>query len=275
MLSENHISTLLSMDSWEIFSPFTANQPLANISAADKDITTHHNEYEILVALEGVYSYYYNGNCYCCKPGSIFLISPGLEHESYYTEIANPLTHMWMNVAKDSLIVGIGQITNNRMKSIFRSRVSYSDYTPKLEIFKIWNSLLKAPKTTPQNLLKLKLALHHLFLIIIQSKQLSISDHKNETMLRARNYIKEHFHQKIDILQLARKMGYSKFHFMRLFKECHTVTIHEYIDQQRLNRVKELLAVKTTQKEIALQLGFSSRTSFANWYAKYNTACCK
>lgn len=269
MLNENYISTLFNMDSWEIFSPFTANQPQTNASLVNKDITQHHNEYEILVGLEGVYSYYYNGNCYSCKPGSIFLISPMLEHESYYTEVSNSLTHMWMNVSKDSLIAGIGQIGNNRMKSIFRSKVSYSDYTPKLEIFKIWNSLLKARKVTPQDLFQLKLALCHLFFIIVQSRQLSVSDYKNETMLRARNYIKDHFLQKIDIRRLSRKMGYSKFHFMRLFKECHTVTIHEYIDQQRLNKVKELLANKTTQKEIALQLGFSSRTSFANWYAKY------
>jgi AraC-like DNA-binding protein len=270
MLSENYISTLLNIDSWEIFSPFTKQHPLENVSLTNKDITKHHNDYEILVGLEGIYPYYYNGACYCCKPGSIFLISPMLEHESYYTGVSNPLTHIWLNnVTQDSLLVGISKIINNKPKCIFRSKVSYSEYTPKLEIFKIWNLLLKAKKITPQDMLKLKLAICHLFYIIIQSKQLSNTDYKNEIMLQARDYIKEHFHQKIDISQLARKMGYSKFHFMRLFKECHAVTVHEYIDQQRLKRVNELLANKTTQKEIAFQLGFSSRTSFANWYAKH------
>jgi len=211
MLSENYISTLLNIDSWEIFSPFTTEHPLADASPINKDITKH-NGYEILIGLEGVYSYCYNGTCYSCKPGSIFLIPPMLEHESYYTETSNPLTHMWLHVFQDSLSVVIYQIINKKTKCIFRSKVSYSDYTPKLEIFKIWNSLLKAKKTTPQDLLKLKLAICHLFLIIIQSKQLSRDEYQSEIMQRARNYIKEHFCQKVDIRQLSRKMGYSKFH---------------------------------------------------------------
>ena len=268
MLSENCISTLLNMDSWEIFSPFTTKYPLTDMSLVNKDITKH-NDYEILIGLEGVYSYCYNGTCYSCKPGSIFLISPMLEHESYYTETSNPLTHMWINVTQDSLFVVVSQIINKKMKCIFRSKISYSGYTPKLEIFKIWNSLLNAKKTTPQNLLKLKLAICHLFLIIIQNRQLSLDEYQTEIMQRARNYIKKHFHQRVDIRQLSSKMGYSKFHFMRLFKQYHTVTVQEYIDQQRLKKVKHLLADKTTHKEIALQLGFSSRSSFANWYAKY------
>ncbi len=268
MLSENYISTLLNIDSWEIFSPFTTEHVLENVSLTNKDITKH-NGYEILIGLEGVYSYYYNGTCYSCKPGSIFLISPMLEHESYYTETSNPLTHMWMHVFQDSLGVVIYQIINKKTKCIFRSKVSYSDYTPELEVFKIWNSLLTAKKITPQDLLELKLAICHLFLIIIQSKQLSLDEYQAEKMQRARNYIKEHFCQKIDIRQLSSQMGYSKFHFMRLFKKYHTVTIQEYIDQQRLKKVKALLINKVTHKEIAHQLGFSSRSSFANWYAKH------
>jgi AraC-like DNA-binding protein len=267
MLSENHIFTLLNMESWEIFTPFLGDHSPADVPTLNKDVTKH-NDYEILVGLEGVYPYYYNDVCYDCKPGSIFLISPMLEHESYYTEIPNSITHMWMFVNEQSLIVSISQTHNEKLKDIFRSKVAYEDYTPKLKIYEIWNSLINAKKITPQNLLQFKLAICHLFLAIIESKQLSINEYQGEIMERTRNYIKTHFHQKIDIRHLARKMGYSKFHFMRLFKKYYTVTIQEYIDQQRLKKVECLLADKTTQKEMAHQLGFSSQSSFANWYGR-------
>ena len=268
MLSENYISVLLNIESCEIFSPFTTAPALPSVSIVNKDITMH-NSYEILVGLEGVYPYYYNGSCYSCKPGSIFLISPMIEHESYYTANLKPLTHMWMNVSPQSILVTVIIINDGKAKRTYRCNISYDDYTPKLKIYEIWNSLLAAKKIDYQKLLNLKLAICHLFLAIIESKQMSINEYQNEIMQRARNYIKEHFHKKIDLSNLASKMGYSKFHFSRLFKQYHTVTIQEYIDQYRLKEVNRLLADKATQKEIALQLGFSSRSSFANWYVKY------
>jgi AraC-like DNA-binding protein len=268
MLSEDYASILLNMESWEIFSPFTETHLEADVSSINKDITRHDN-YEILVGLEGVYPYYYNDNCYNCKPGSIFLISPMLEHESYYTESRSHLTHMWMNVNNESLLATVSSICDGKMKCFYRSKVVYQDYKPELEIYEIWNSLLNAKKITPQNMFKLKLAISHLFLVIIENKQLSINEYQNEIMQRARNYIKAHFRERINLNHLASKMGYSKFHFVRLFKQYHTVTVQEYIDQQRLKEVKTLSANKVTKKEIAYKLNFSSPSAFANWYAKY------
>ncbi len=268
MLSEEHASILLNMESWEIFSPFTETHLEADVSSINKDVTKHDN-YEILVGLEGVYPYYYNGNCYNCKPGSIFLISPMLEHESYYTESRNNLTHMWMNITNESLLATVSNISDGKMKCSYRCKVAYRDYKPKLKIYEIWNYLLNAKKITPQNMFKLKLAISHLFLAIIENKQLSINEYQNEIMERARNYIKAHFRERINLNHLASKMGYSKFHFVRLFRQYHTVTVQEYIDQQRLKEVKTLLANKVTKKEIAYKLNFSSPSAFANWYAKY------
>ena len=270
MLSEKYTSVLLNIDSWEIFSPFTTEHPLANVSHINKDITRHNNSYEILVGLEGIYPYYYNGNCYKCKPGSIFLISPMLEHESYYASVPYPLTHMWMNVSQKSMLVTVIDINEGKAKRTYRCRISYDDYTPRLKIYEIWNSLLNTKKISPKQLNSLKRAICQLFLIILESKQLSINEYQNEIMQRARGYIKEHFRERIDLNHLASKMGYSKFHFIRLFKQYHTVTVQEYIDQHRLREVKRLMADNLTQKEIAYKLGFLSRTSFANWYAKYS-----
>lgn len=268
MLHKDYIPVLLSINSWEVYAPFTQGRLRPGTSLGNKDVNMH-NDYEILVGLEGLYPYYYNGYCYDCKPGSIFLISPMLEHESYYTKAANSLTHMWLRVAEDSLLVTVSRINSGKIECIYRCKVSYQDYTPGLKFYKIWNSLLETEKITDQALLELKLALCHLFLAIIESDELTISKYRGEIMHRARNYIKNHFHQKLDIDGLAKKMGYSKFHFTRLFKRYHAVTVQEYVDQQRLKEVKRLLAENLTQKEIAYKLGFASRSSFANWYAKY------
>jgi AraC-like DNA-binding protein len=192
-----------------------------------------------------------------------------LEHESYYTEIKNSLTHLWMNIGEDSAFVAISRIENNKMKALFRSKIFYNNYEPKLKIYDQWNYLLYKPKVTSQDLFELKPALNHLFLAIIESRQLSINEYQDEIMYKARSYIREHFRQRINLDHLAVKMGYSKFHFIRLFKKYHTVTVQQYIDQQRIKEVKHLLSENVSKKEIAHYLGFASPSAFANWYAKY------
>lgn len=268
ILSENHASILLSMDSWELFTPFSDSCFLTNASMAKKNITIH-NDYEILVGLEGVYPYYFNGHCYNCRPGSIFLISPMLEHESFYTENSNILTHMWIGITDTFSWATVYRINAGKMKKLYSCKVSYENYMPEIKIYEVWNSLITAKKITPQQLFKLKLAICHLFLAIINNRQLSINEYQVEIMQHARNYIKEHFRQEINLGHLARKMGYSKFHFTRLFKEYYTVTVQEYIDQYRIKEVEKLLSKNIPKKEVAFQLGFSSPSAFSNWYKKY------
>lgn len=268
MLAENLASVMLNMSEWELFLPFTGNRFLADASLAEKDLTRH-NHYEILVGLEGAYPYYYHDHCYNCRPGSIFFISPMLEHESYYTSVAKQITHMWLSVAEDSLLASISQATPDTIKHIYKCKIVYNNYVPKLQLHAVWNSLLKTKKISDRNRFRLKLALHHLFLAIIESKPLSVNEYQGEIMQRARVFIKENFRRKIDLGHLAAKMGYSKFHFARLFKQYHTVTVQEYIDRQRLHEVDSLLTRRISKKEIAYRLGFSSPSAFSNWHVRY------
>jgi AraC-like DNA-binding protein len=256
------------MESWDIVSPYTQTQALNRDLPENIDITKH-NDYEILVGLKGVYPYYYNKACYSCNPGSIFLISPMIEHESYYSQASNKLAHLWIKVNEKYLLAAASDINNGKMKCFFRSKISYDNYVPGLKLYEIWSSLNGNKKNIQQNILKLKLALCHIFLAIIESKQLTINEYQDEIMECARDYIKSHFCQKISLSKLAAKMGYSKFHFARLFKEYHTVTFQEYINQYRLKETHRLLKENVSKKEIAFQLGFSSPSAFANWYSKY------
>ena len=268
MINEEYISILLNMDKWEIHAPFIETSPIENNSPANKDLTKH-NYHEILVGISGNYPYYFNGACYNCKPGSIFLISPMLEHESYYTDTPMKLKHMWMNFASDNLLAAVSEINGKKAKCLLKKKIEYKAYNPEIEILEIWNSLLKAKEVSPSALLRLKVAICRLFIAIINGKQMTNCEYQEEIMIRARAFIRENFMKRISLDYLANKMGYSKFHFINLFKRYHTVTVQEYIDQQRLKYVRTSLADKMSKKEIAHNLGFSSPSSFANWLSKY------
>lgn len=68
---------------------------------------------------------------------------------------------------------------------------------------------------------------------------------------------------------LAQLTGYSKFHFLRLFKQQTGLSIHAYIDQCRYQRVGAMQEEGRSQKEIAYALGFSCPAAFAHWMRRY------
>ena len=68
---------------------------------------------------------------------------------------------------------------------------------------------------------------------------------------------------------LAQVAGYSKFHFLRLFRQYKGQSVHEYVNQSRLRKVEALLAGGLALKAIAAELGFSCPAAFSRWYRPF------
>ena len=68
---------------------------------------------------------------------------------------------------------------------------------------------------------------------------------------------------------LARKAGYSKYHFCRLFKAAAGVSPWEYAMDLKLGRARELLlGTRLSVKEIAARLGFADPNYFSRRFAR-------
>ena len=83
------------------------------------------------------------------------------------------------------------------------------------------------------------------------------------------DYIKGNLHQKISIEQLAKLAFVSKSNFFRLFKYEIGISPNEYILQQRIQRVKELLKENQSIKEIAFATGFSDTNHLIKTFKTY------
>jgi len=68
-----------------------------------------------------------------------------------------------------------------------------------------------------------------------------------------------------DITYLAHMGGYSKYHFLRLFKRHTGQTVHEYINGCRLTKINTMRQKGLTNKEIASALGFSCTATYLRW----------
>ncbi len=65
---------------------------------------------------------------------------------------------------------------------------------------------------------------------------------------------------------IARSVGMSPFHFIRVFQAAFGVTPHRYRGRVRLERARYLLARGTSVTETCMQLGFSSLGSFSTLF---------
>jgi AraC-like DNA-binding protein len=81
---------------------------------------------------------------------------------------------------------------------------------------------------------------------------------------RARDRVDRDYAQPLDLDDLARTAGISKYHFHRLFTATYGVTPAAYLSRRRIERAQDLLrATNLTVTEVCYAVGFSSLGSFS------------
>lgn len=90
-----------------------------------------------------------------------------------------------------------------------------------------------------------------------------------DSVERARDYLTEHYNEKITLDDLAAKYAVSKFHFQKQFKHFIGYTPNEFLLQLRLTHAKELLR-QTDQpiSQIACDVGIQNVSHFINLFKK-------
>ena len=82
---------------------------------------------------------------------------------------------------------------------------------------------------------------------------------------RARDRIDRHYAESLDLEDLARTAGISKFHFHRLFTATYGRTPAAYLSERRIERAQDLLrATNLTVTEVCHAVGFTSLGSFSS-----------
>jgi AraC family transcriptional regulator len=83
----------------------------------------------------------------------------------------------------------------------------------------------------------------------------------SSTVDRVTAYISDLLNEEIKLIDLARLVHLSPYHFLRSFEQSLGVTPYQYILQQRLARAKLLLQTnELTIAEIATSVGFADRS---------------
>ncbi len=78
-----------------------------------------------------------------------------------------------------------------------------------------------------------------------------------------------HFAGPLNLDRVARQAHFSRFHFIRLFRQAYGQTPHQYLIRRRIAKAKELLAAgRLTVTEVCLAVGFQSLGSFSSLFTR-------
>ena len=86
---------------------------------------------------------------------------------------------------------------------------------------------------------------------------------------RARDHVDRNYREPLELDELARVAGVSKYHFVRCFEATYGETPIRYLTRRRIERAQDLLrTANLTITEICMLVGFSSLGSFSSRFTQ-------
>ncbi len=137
-----------------------------------------------------------------------------------------------------------------------------------LEIFTL--DLLKNVQNNLKASLLIHTILYELYTIsdnILKAK--NITPVQETVVNMTLKYIEKNYKNSLDIDTICNEVSFSKYYFCKLFKEHTGSTIHQYINEYRINKSKELLTYsKLSINAIATSVGFKNTLTFSRSFER-------
>jgi AraC-like DNA-binding protein len=87
-------------------------------------------------------------------------------------------------------------------------------------------------------------------------------------IIQAKLFIDKHFADNINLDNIAGEAFFSKFHFIRLFKNTYGKTPHQYLTSVRIDKAKQLLQTDISVRDVCFSVGFDSISSFTGLFKR-------
>ena len=86
---------------------------------------------------------------------------------------------------------------------------------------------------------------------------------------RARQFIDQSYDLPLDLKQISSQACFSRYHFLRLFRQTFNKTPHQYLVERRIEKAKELLTSADLRvTDVCFEVGFQSLGSFSSLFHK-------
>ena len=276
-------SDLLNLGHLKIVSSFFCDPAIAKRPAASADlkcrvVERHPERRGIKIVLDGECDMLLGSSIYHLLPGSAMLIGNGEAHQEFYPADTPPGRHLTILFMPEHLVYHPITLSGGRYR-IENHIGGFHHYDPTgvKSLLAAWDKFAGHPDAAEYRIgLSLLLQLRAVMLVQLSREIEAFDGYNTEKRNRLRigevmEYIDSQCGRDCSIATLAKLAGSSRTNFIRNFRRYAGCSVLEYVNRQRLLRLRSLLKASytTTQptplKECAKELGFSSPQSFVRW----------
>lgn len=240
-----------------------------------------HPELEINYVYEGTARYHIDYDFFNSTAGDIILIRPNGMHSIHPIPQKKHITDTFLfhldmigySTVDQVSIKYLQPLQNSTFKFIHRIQPSMDGYA---EIKAVLFQILKLSKNGGRHFeILLKANLNELMYLLyyhryVVRKNTEDSYRKDEKIRDLIDYINNHYQDELTIPFLANRMGYSKTHFMSVFKKQTGSSCTEFIIQVRLRKAcHALIDSHVPIIEIASLVGFKNLSNFNRQFKNY------
>src|SRR6185312_5997506 len=98
----------------------------------------------------------------------------------------------------------------------------------------------------------------------------SMGNEVYQRLCRARTFIDHCYDHPLSLDQMSSQACFSRYHFLRLFRQAFNKTPHQYLIERRIEKAKELLRTEDDVRitDVCFEVGFQSLGSFSSLFHK-------
>lgn len=223
-----------------------------------------HNSVELYVCVSGKYCIYINGEKRIIEEGEIAFVDRLIPHAAG-SVINDKPSLVYFAIASNYYLNGIKWLEDETL----------TDFTEKHEGFERIVSILELASQCDENMNE-EMRRGFITLLFGMLKDYCgthqrVASKNNELIVEVMQYINEHITEKITLDTLAKRFGYEKTYFSRVFNKFLGVNLREYLNRCRISASKRMKEDNPgmTVSMIAEQCGFDSPNTYYRALKKY------
>lgn len=212
-----------------------------------RTIENKENEYFLLYVEDGQSTVYYDGEFVGIKQSDFLLID--LSKEFYYSSNYLKSISCIVGGIVPKEIEQRGFIYSIKNNNVFQSKLlnlAMEDKYNQVSLLQCYLRIIN-DLNNPDNSYRIR--------------------NNEDSMQRAIRFIENNFNKHIDLEMIAESINFSKYHFIRKFKEYTGLTPYQYVIELRLEHSKYLLQNSMKRiSDIAIESGFASEINYINCF---------
>ncbi len=244
------------------------------------EILHYHNFYEVIYVCEGEYAGIVGDRTYYLKKGDFLLIDRNAMHRYHYIEKRHDSSKRIILWISEEMLRSISE-NRSDLSQCFKKAEASAYHFPIYYEEMLRSYLLKLVQETAVDVdmegAKEILDRSYLALFFVYINELCMKEKYTTVventffspMVRSVSvYIEENIREELTLDILAEHVHMSKYYFLRRFKEETGMTVHEYINNKRLLKARELLKENRPLQEVWQESGFNDYTTFLRNFKK-------